>query len=161
MSKLLDVSAANFLQIAISNGFSARDVVADPDTIAAKLGSSLCDDERSGIQRLNDPDIQKRFTSLSDDARKYMGEVVKDGRYLADWKNRPAEVGQRLGLTVEPSIVTEIEHVDLSDVIVSHGNPTTMRAATVISVAVAVIVAASGHGDEEMPVIDFSKMEKL
>lgn len=164
MSGQLDLGAAEFLKSAISSGYSAGDVVADPDAIAAKLGTSISDTQRSGIRRLNDPDLQKRLTSLSPEAHSYMLEVVKDGRYLSDWKSQPIAVGGRLGLTVNPAIADEIGGIDLSDIIAPHGDPTTMRAgaATVISVAVAVIVAASADTDgEEMPIIDFSKLEKL
>lgn len=163
MEKHLDMSAANFLQLAISDGRSAVNVVRDPERIAAAMGITLSAAQRASIQHLNSGAVRGRLMTLSPDAQRYMREVVKDGRYLSDWKDKPVEVGQRLGLEVKPNLSAEIAGLKLSDIVAPHGSSTTMRvgAATVISVAVAVIVASAGLDGEEMPVIDFSKIEKL
>ena len=163
MRKQLSNSAAQFMKTAIGDGRSAVDVVRDPDAIAAAMGIKLTAAQRASIQHLNSGAVRDRLETLSPDAKRYMREVVKDGRYLSDWKEKPAEVAQRLGMSVKPGLVTEISGLKISDIVAPHGSPTTMRvgAATVISVAVAVIVASAQLDDEAMPVIDFSKIEKL
>lgn len=158
----ISTSTANFIQYSLSQGHSISEVMQSPSTVGKRLGTTLTPKELKEIQTLKDLPTNDELRSLSPPAKAYIRAVLVDGRYVLDWHLNPNEVAERLGLSIEPEVVDEVTGIELHDLLNPDVNPVAGIKIAIISVAVAVIVAANGEiGQDEFPVLDLSKVEKL
>jgi hypothetical protein len=158
---MLDISEESliFLQKAISDGVKVSDLVINPKSFERYSPGGLSDVQISEVSALGQRSQREAQNPLSPSARDFLREVVVDGRYILDWSTRPSEVADIIGYEINPDIIDEITRRDLTDFTVDVG--TEMRGLALVSVAIAVIVAANGLTGLDETVIDFSKIEKL
>ena len=159
METRLEFKSANFLQYALSQGENLSKVLADPAEYADKYHTDLSKAELYQIKALEKYSPKNFRPRTSEETTRFIREVVKDGRYIIDWKYKPEKVAKELGLSISDDVVNEIGEIDLSDIIDT--SPDALKGIAIVSIAVAVIVTASGNVAEENPIIDFSGITKL
>lgn len=160
--KPISVSTANFIQYSLSQGHKINEIMQDPSGVGSRVGTKLTKSEHDEIRALANLPVNSELKSLSPPAKDYIKSVLIDGRYVLDWHLKPNEVAERLGLSINPEVVDELSGIELPDLLNPDENPVAGVKIAIISVAVAVIVAANGEiGQEEFPVLDLSKVEKL
>lgn len=166
MSKLdqapkgMSFKTANLLQFGLGQGARLTEVLEQPEQFANRMGLSLGDAELAQIRRLKTDEVKDKVSGLSEGAKSFVQEVVRDGRFLIDWKDDPVSVSTKLNLPpLDPAIVNELKRIDIDDLLDPH--PEAIKGIVIISIAVAVIVASSHVIEDELPIIDFSKVEKL
>lgn len=157
----IDVDTAKFIQLSMKKGFKINETLSNPDIVSKKLGLSLTGIQLQQLQSLNTIPERKELRNLSEDAKQFVSSVLKDGRYVLDWKEKPQEVSERLGLSLNPDIISELDNIDLTDYLDPDISPVAGVKIAIISVAIAVVLGSADIGDEQYPVLDLSKIEKL
>ncbi|MDT0678518.1 hypothetical protein [Autumnicola musiva] len=157
----IDFNTANFIQFSLSQGKKLNEILSSPQKLSDEMGTSLGVKEIEQLKGLDENPIKNQLNSLSSGSKDFIKEVLKDGRYVLDWKDKPREVANELGLSISPDIEDELDKIDLRDFINPDINPVAGVKIAIISVAIAVVLGANSIGDEQLPVIDFSNVEKL
>jgi hypothetical protein len=157
----INVNTANFIQFSLSQGHNINEVLATPHSVGGKLGISLNSDQINEIEQIKSLPQREQLKNLSPKAKHFIKEVLKDGRYVLDWKNSPYEVSEKLSLSVEPDVITELDEIDLSDFLDPNINPVAGIKIAIISVAIAVVLGSADIGDDTLPVLDLSNVTKL
>jgi hypothetical protein len=161
MENPIDFKTANFIQFSLSQGKSLNEILSNPEKLSVEMGTSLGLKEIEELKLFNENPIKNQLNSLSNGSKDFIKEVLKDGRYVLDWKDKPREVANELGLSISPDIEDELDNINLGDFINPDINPVAGVKIAIISVAIAVVLGASSIGDEQLPVLDFSNVEKL
>lgn len=161
METIIDFSTANFIQFSLSNDHSIGDILTKPAEVASKMNLTLTPMQLKQIDYLNTIPEREKLSALSSRSKDFIKEVLKDGRYLLDWKNKPKEVGDRLGISIGPDVVKELEDIDLKDFIDPDASQLVGPRIGIISIAIAVILGSQQMAEEPHPILDFSKVEKI
>ncbi|WP_420320108.1 hypothetical protein [Flagellimonas sp.] len=161
MENVIDFKTANFIQFSLSQGKSLSDILNKPKELSTKMGIQLGALEIEQLKKLDKNPAKKQVSNLSDQSKNFIREVLKDGRFVLDWKAKPIEVANELGLSLTPEMEDELGNIDLNDFINPDINPVAGVKIAIISVAIAVVLGASSIGDEQPPVLDFSNVKKL
>lgn len=159
MERKINFNTANFMQFALSQGYSIDKILKEPAAIGKNMNIDLGTDVLPTIEFLNSPAVRDKINLISAEAQEFVREVVKDGRFILDWKDKPREVANSIGLTISPEAENEITNFNIEDLL--DRRPDQLRGLGLVSFAIAVIVAAADVIDDELPIIDFSKIEKL
>ena len=107
-SRGLAPDAVSLARRAIEAGMDFRDVLEDPEGVAAQLGRPIS--ERSAtILRLLAPSRLRGIRNETDRAVvSFMFDVISDGRFVETWTTEPAKVAGALGISLEPRVVDRI-----------------------------------------------------
>jgi len=161
MENPIDFKTANFIQFSLSNGKNLKEILTNPAQLSKDMGIQLGSSEIKQLKELNENPIKSQLNSLSPESKGFIKEVLKDGRFVLDWKDKPLVVANELGLSITPEIEEELHNINLDDFINPNINPVAGLKIAIISVAIAVIVGANAIGEDQLPVIDFSNVVKL
>ena len=160
MKKSLDFQAANFLQFALSQGHSVQKLVSNPLQVAKSMNVTLTKPQIEVIKSLGEQKVKQDFKGLSENCQGYLREVIKDGRFLVDWKEKPRQVADYLGYEIDPKTIQELENFDLWDIIGDQRTDGWMAIA--VGAAIVILVAVySIDVSYDFQIVDFSHIRKL
>lgn len=161
MENQINFKTANFIQFSLSQGKTVQEILKNPKVVSEQMGIILDEVEFQQLKSLNENPVKNQLNTLSQDSKDFVKEVLKDGRFVLDWKDKPSQVANEIGIPISPNVENELRSINLEDFLDPNVNPLAGVKIAIISVAIAVVLGSASIGDEHILVHDFSNVEKL